>query len=224
MSSWNRTVGRGTILALALLAGPSSSSAVWSEPSRIVSVPALAVAVIAGQPIGTVHYVALQLERDPQGRGPTVLFSEAAAGSAVDDIWKDGARAALVAAAKLMGEDERNWRLIIKNRSRFSLASGSSASSAIAVGIVAAWRGDTIRSGVVLTGVIAPDGRIEEVGDLPVKLQGAVTANMQAMLVPKGEARTNEWDLFELGQQRNIRVVEVGTLQEAYEMMTGIRP
>lgn len=224
MAGWGRTVGRMLILAWLLSVGILAPSRLQSEPSRIVSVPALAVAVIGGQPVGTVHYIALQLERDPLGNGPTILFSEATAGSAVDDVWKDGARTALIAAAKLMGEDERNWRLIIKNRSRFSLASGSSASSAIAVGIVAAWRGDAIRSGVVLTGVIAPDGRIEEVGDLPIKLQGAASANMEAMLVPKGEARTSEWNLFKLGQQRNIRVVEVGTLQEAYEMMTGIRP
>ena len=224
MSHRNRLAGRIVILAMALLAGPVSSSAARAESSKVVSVPALAVSVIGGQQVGNVHYVVLQIERDPQGRGPTILFSESTAGSAVDDVWKDGARTALIAAAKVMGEDERNWRLTIKNRSRYSLAGGSSASSAIAVGIIAAWRGDAIHSGVVLTGVIAPDGRIEEVGDLPAKLQGAAAANMRSMLVPKGEAKTPEWDLFELGQQRNINVVEVGTLQEAYEMMTGIRP
>jgi len=224
MSYRNRLAGRIVILAMALLAGPVSSSAARAESLKVVSVPALAVSVIGGQQVGNVHYVVLQIERDPQGRGPTILFSESTAGSAVDDVWKDGARTALIAAAKVMGEDERNWRLTIKNRSRYSLAGGSSASSAIAVGIIAAWRGDAIHSGVVLTGVIAPDGRIEEVGDLPAKLQGAAAANMRSMLVPKGEAKTPEWDLFELGQQRNINVVEVGTLQEAYEMMTGIRP
>jgi uncharacterized protein len=224
MSFRNRLASRILVLALIVLASPASSPAIWAESSRVISVPALAVSIIGGQQVGNVHYVALQLERDPQGRGPTVLFSEAAAGSAVDDVWKDGARTAIVAAARVMSEDERNWQLTIKNRSRYSLSGGSSASSAIAVGIIAAWRGDTIRSGVVITGVIAADGRIEEVGDLPAKLQGAATANMRSMLVPKGEAKTPEWDLFELGQQRNINVVEVGTLQEAYEMMTGIRP
>lgn len=224
MSHRNRLADRAILLALVLLTGLASSSAGWAESSRVVSVPALAVSVIGGQQVGNVYYIVLQMDRDPQGHGPTILFSEASAGTAVDDVWKDGARAAIAAAARVMGEDERNWRLTIKNRSRYSMAGGSSASSAIAVGIMAAWRGDTIRSGVVITGVIAPDGRIEEVGDLPAKLQGAATANMRSMLVPKGEAKTPEWDLFELGQQRNINVVEVGTLQEAYEFMTGIRP
>jgi predicted S18 family serine protease len=212
------------VLALALLVMPGSPPSAPAEPSRVVTVPALAVSVIGGQQVGNVHYVVLQLERDPQGNGPTILFSEFIAGSAVDDVWKEGARTALVAAAKVMGEDERNWRLTIKNRSRYSVAGGSSASGAIAVGIVAAWRGDAIRPGVVLTGVIEPDGSIELVGDLPAKLQGAAEANMRALLVPKGEARTSDWNLFELGQQRNINVVEVGTLREAYEYMTGIRP
>ncbi|MBI5776925.1 MAG: hypothetical protein HY444_05995, partial [Nitrospirae bacterium] len=144
MSSRNRMTDRVVILALILLTSPASSSAIWAESSRIVSVPALAVSVIGGQQVGNIHYVALQLERDPQGRGPTILFSESLPGSAVDDVWKDGARAAIAAAARVMKEDERNWRLTIKNRSRYSLSGGSSASSAIAVGIIAAWRGDTI--------------------------------------------------------------------------------
>ncbi len=220
----NRLAGPVCILATALLLGPPSPSAVRAESPRYMTVPALAASQINGQQVGNVHYIVLQLSRDPQGRGPTILFSESSAGSVVDEVWKDGARAAIVAAARVMGEDARNWTLTIKNRSRFSLSSGSSASSAIAVGIIAAWRGDTLRSGIVLTGVITPEGRIEDVGDLPAKLQGAVAANMHAMLVPKGEAKTDEWDLYELGQQRNIAVVEVGTLQEAYEIMTGIRP
>jgi predicted S18 family serine protease len=220
----SRRAGSIGVLALVLCLGPASSSALWAEPARTASVPALAVSLVGGTPVGNVHYVLLQLERDPQGRGPTVLFSEAGAGSAVDEEWKNGARAALSAAARVTGEDERNWRLTIKNRSRFSLSSGSSASSAMAVGIVAALRGDALHSGVVITGVIAPDGRIEEVGDLPVKLQGAVEARMRAMLVPKGEAKTPDWDLFDLAQKSGITVVEVGNLREAYEFMTGISP
>lgn len=224
MSLRTRSAHLVVILATALLPGPASSSAAWAQSSRIVTVPALAVAVIEGRQVGTVHYINLQVERDPQGGGPTVLFSEFATGSAVDDVWKDGARTAISAAAKVLNQDGRNWRVTIRNRSLLSLSQGSSASSAIAVGVIAAWRGDAIRQGVALTGVITTDGRIEDVGDLPIKLQGAADANMRAMLVPKGEAKTSDYDLFELGRKRNISVVEVGTLQEAYEFMTGIRP
>jgi predicted S18 family serine protease len=47
---------------------------------------------------------------------------------------------------------------------------------------------------------------------------------MHTLLVPKGEARTLEWDLYELGRQYNMTVIEVGSLREAYELMTGQQP
>ena len=86
MSHRNRLADRVTLLTLVLLAGFALPSAVRAESSRMVSVPALAVSVIGGQQTGNVHYVALQLDRDPQGRGPTILFSESLPGSAVDDV------------------------------------------------------------------------------------------------------------------------------------------
>jgi len=92
------------------------------------------------------------------------------------------------------------------------------------VGLIAAWRGDVLRPDAVLTGEITPDGRIEPVGSLPSKLEGAARANMHTMLVPAGQGRTDEWDLVELGRQHNMTVIEVGTLNEAYEFMAGQRP
>ena len=218
---------RSPILS-AILAGFLLATCSWSalqaETARYITVPAVAVSNTGGKQTGNVYYIVLQLERDPQGRGPTILFSEAGAGSVVDDVWKNGARTAMTAASHLVGEDARNWTLTIKNRSRYSQSGGPSASSAVAVGIAAAWRGDSLRSDLVLTGVIDTDGTIDFVGHLPAKLEGAATAKMHALLVPKGEARTSEWDLFDLGQKSGINVVEVETLREAYEFMTGIRP
>ena len=203
-----------------------SGSASLAEPHRFATVPALAVSFIGGKEIGGVHYIAIQLDRDPERRGPTILFSEISlgGGSVVGKDWKEGVRGAVAAAANALGEDQRNWTVTIKNRSYSSLTEGASASSAVAVGIMAAWRGDTIRSDVALTGVITADGRIREVGNLQGKLEGAALAKMHTLLVPKGEAQTSEWDLFELGRQHNIAVIEVGSLREAYELMTDHQP
>ena len=76
----------------------------------------------------------------------------------------------------------------------------------------------------MVTGLITADGHIQPVASLPSKLEGAARSNMHIMLIPAGQARTDEWDLFELGRQRNITVIEVGTLNEAYEFMAGQRP
>jgi len=198
-----------------------SQSLVQADPHRFATVPALAVSASDGKEIGAVHYIVIQLDRDPQRKGPTVLFSERSKGTAVDEEWKEGVRVAVSAAAATLGEDSRNWTITIKNRSYSNLTQGPSASSAVAIGIMAAARGETLRPGVALTGAITANGGIDEVGGLPGKLEGAAMANMHTLLVPKGQARTEEWDLPQLGRLRNITVIEVGSLREAYELMTG---
>jgi uncharacterized protein len=179
------------------------------------------VTTSGGKEFGGLHYVVIQLDRDPTRRGPTILFSERFMGSAVGDDWKEGVHVAVAAAAAALGEDPTYWTLTIRNRSHVALTVGSSASSAVAVGIMAARRGDAIQPDVALTGAISPDGRIGEVGGLPSKLEGAAAAGMRTVLVPKGQARTPGRDLIQLGRERNIAVVEVSTLREAYELMTG---
>jgi len=223
--SFHRRFALALLLVMAMPPFCSWSTSL-AEPHRFATVPALAVGFIGGKEIGAVHYIAIQLDRDPDRRGPTILFSEIAlgGGSAVGKDWKQGVRTAVAAAAGALGEDQRNWTVTIKNRSYSSLTEGASASSAVAVGIMAAWRGATIRSDVALTGVITADGRIREVGNLRGKLEGAALAKMHTLLVPKGEARTLEWDLYELGRQYNMTVIEVGSLREAYELMTGQQP
>ena len=225
----NRPAQRSFTLAVLMMITMTpfcSWSPSLAEPHRFATVPALVVGFMGGKETGGVHYIAIQLDRDPERRGPTILFNEIAlgGGSAVGKDWKEGVRLAVAAAAEAIGEDQRNWTVTIKNRSYGSLTDGASASSAVAVGIMAAWRGDTIRSDVALTGVITADGRIRKVGGLRGKLEGAAYAKIHTLLVPMGEARTPEWDLYELGRQYNVTVIEVGSLREAYELMTSHQP
>jgi predicted S18 family serine protease len=110
--------------------------------------------------------------------------------------------------------------ITIKNRSYNALTEGSSASSAVAVGLVAAWRGDHIKSDVALTGKIMPDGQIESVSALLVKIEAAARAQFKTILVPRGQLDTADWDLSQLASKWNIKVIEVATLEEAYQLMT----
>ena len=98
-----------------------------------------------------------------------------------------------------------------------------SASSAVAVGLVAAWRGDDVRSDVVLTGTIIPDGLIESVGALPIKIEAAARAQFKTILVPRGQLDKAYWDLSQPALRWNITVIEVSTLEEAYPLMTTAR-
>ena len=115
-----------------------------ADSRHVATVPALGVH--AGGKTGVVHYVILQIDKDPRLRGPTVQFNEIhlGGGSIVSEDWKEGVKQAVTAATRAVGEDGREWMITIKNRSYNALTEGMSASSAIAVGIIAAWRGDDI--------------------------------------------------------------------------------
>ena len=193
----------------------------WAaENRRVATVPALGV--LSDGQTGTVHYIVLQIDKGPRQEGPTVQFNESilAGGSIVSADWKEGVKQALAAATKAVGEDGRDWMITIQNRSYSALTEGTSASSAVAVGLVAAWRGDGVKSDVALTGKIMPDGRIESVGGLLIKVEAAARAQFRTILVPRGQLETVDGDLSQLASKWNIKAIEVATLDEAYQLMT----
>jgi len=86
------------------------------DSRRLATVPALGV--LAGGQTGIVHYIVLQIDKDPRRGGPTVQFNEInfGGGSIVSEDWKDGIRQAVTAATKAVGEDGRGWVITVKNR------------------------------------------------------------------------------------------------------------
>jgi Lon protease (S16) C-terminal proteolytic domain len=209
------------VLLLSVVILCTQTLPVWSVDSRrLVTVPALGV--LAGGQTGIIHYIVIQIDRDPRREGPTVQFNEInlGGGSIVSEDWKEGIRQAVAAATKAVGEDGRDWVITVKNRSYNALTEGTSASGAVAVGLVAAWRGDYIKSDVALTGKIMPGGQIESVSALLVKIEAAARAQFKTILVPRGQLGTADWDLSQLVTKWNIKVIEVATLEEAYQLMT----
>lgn len=197
------------------------ASPLWSADNRhFATVPALGV--LADGQTGIVHYIVLQIDKDPRRAGPTVQFNEISlgGGSNISEDWKEGVTRAVAAAAKATGEDGREWMITVKNRSYNRLTEGASASSAVAVGIVAAVRGGNIKSDVALTGEIMPDGQIRSVGALPAKVEAAARAQFKVVLIPQGQLQTGDWDLSQLATRWNIRILEVATLEEACQLMT----
>lgn len=200
------------------VAAPNSSAA-----DRLVTVPALSVA--ADHVTGSVQYIVLQLDREAATAGPLVQFNEIhlSGGSAVGPDWKEGVRRAVRAAARAVGVDGADWLVTVKNHSYSALTDGGSASSAVAVGLVALWRGERVAPGVVVTGLVTEDGRIEPVGSVPAKVKAAALAGFSMVLVPNGQADALDQDGVAQGPGRRVTVVEVGTLEDAYRVMTGAR-
>ena len=197
------------------------------EQRVFISIPALGVIDQGGKLVGTTHYLVVQIDRLSDLSGPQVQFNEGSRalgtfkGSALSPDWKDAARMAVDAAARAIGEDPRSWLVTVKNVSNAYLTDGPSASAVLAVGIVAALRGDTLPPNVAMTGQVEPDGRISAVGGIPEKLQGAARSGLSVVLIPKGQLRTKDWDVRPLAESLRLTVWEVGPLREAYEKITG---
>ncbi len=193
----------------------------YAGSSKIVSVPTLGV-LGEGLP-GVVNYILVQLDHVAGHSGPTVEFNEInlGGGSVVGEEWKEGARRALRAVTHTVGDSGHDWLITIKNRSVTSLTDGMSASAAVAVAIMAAYRGDVIRSDVALSGQITPDGRVDVVGGLPVKIEAAANAHYRTIIVSRDQPLTPDWvSATEVASRKRVQLIQVGTLDEAYQAMT----
>lgn len=194
----------------------------YAGSSKIISVPTLG---IQGEGLsGVVNYIVVQLDHVAAHGGPTVQFNEVnlGGGSLVGEEWKEGARRAVRAATQAVGDSGHDWLITIKNRSATSLTDGMSASAAVAVAIMAAYRGDAIRSDVALTGQVAPDGRLDVVGGLPMKIEAAANAHYRTILIPRDQPLTPDWvSALDVAARRRVQLLQVGTLDEAYQAMTG---
>lgn len=100
---------------------------------------------------------------------------------------------------------------------------GPSAGAVMTVGFLAVLRGDSLIRGTALTGTLEPDGRIGPVGGIADKVRAAAREHYRTVLIPQGQLNDPRWNLIGLGMQLNLTIKEVGTVQEAYALMTGRR-
>ena len=208
-------------LLFTLMLSVMSAMPVYAGSSKIVSVPALGVQG-EGLP-GVVNYILVQLDHVAAQGGPTIQFNEVSlgGGSLVGEEWKEGARRAVRAVLHAVGDSGHDWVITIKNRSATSLTDGMSASAAIAVAIMAVYRGDTIRSDVALSGQIAPNGRLDVVGGLPVKIEAAANAQYRTIVISRDQPLMSDWaNTMDVASRRKVQLIQVGTLDEAYQAMT----
>lgn len=192
--------------------------------TRLISVPALGVQG-DGLP-GVVNYILIQFDRTSGQDGPVVQFNEfnPGGGSLVGEEWKEGARRAVLAAARIIGDDGKDWLITIKNRSMTAFTDGASASAAVAVGILAAYKGEPMAPDVALSSQVTPDGRLDVVGGLPMKIEAAAAAHYRTIVVAKDQALTPDWtSSTEVALRRQIQLVPAETLEEAYRLVAGQR-
>jgi uncharacterized protein len=151
------------------------------------------------------------------------------------------ARMATLVASDITGIDptKHDFYFIIEVTS--PIISGPSAGAALTVAAIADIEDWQLIDGVVITGMINPDGSIGPVGGIPYKLEAAAQHGTSLFIVPEGqinvvirkstivrkeyfvtvEEKTIEVDLLELGKELNVEVVEAITIEDAVELFTG---
>ena len=107
--------------------------------------------------------------------------------------------------------------------SKRSPTESHTAGAALAVGFLAVMQGHTVRPGIALTGSIEPDGRIGAVGDFRDIINTAAREGYTMVLVPSGQLRDPRWYISAREMTGTVAVQEVGSIDEAYFLMTGNR-
>lgn len=102
---------------------------------------------------------------------------------------------------------------------------GPSAGAAAAILTVAALMGENIRSDVIITGTIRPDGSIGRVGGIMEKAEAAEAAGKELFLVPEGQTLVVDHSREPISHLKSyasehdwrLEIVEVSDLKEATE-------
>ena len=101
---------------------------------------------------------------------------------------------------------------------------GPSAGGILTVGLIAAFRGDSLSPTATMTGTITADGTIGPVGGVPTKIEAAAREGFKTIVLPDSLA-PGTWqtgnEYTELADSLAVEVVPVETIGEAYDAMSG---
>lgn len=169
---------------------------------------------------GDITMVQLDVAYWPAGNGPYL---------ATDYHFKDWARQtlgiAVLAAAKATRYDPRflsvqlTLPMVAGSFHSGLLVDGPSAGIAWAVAVTSALLGDPLRPDVCLSGTIDLNFVVGPVGGLEHKIEGChLLPQFHELLLPAGQ---KTFAITDKGMARSIKITEVTTLAEAYEIATG---
>ncbi|MDD5615317.1 MAG: hypothetical protein PHH85_03865 [Candidatus Methanoperedens sp.] len=151
------------------------------------------------------------------------------------------ARLAAMVASDVLGIDQRAYDFYYIIDISSPIIGGPSAGGALTVATIAAVKNWTLKPDVVMTGMINPDESIGPVGGIPYKLEAAAAQNYTLFLVPEGQGTVTlqklitrakgsviisndveeTVDVIKLGEELNVTVKEVSTIQEVVKIFTG---
>ncbi len=228
------------VYVTSVLAGVAGASGVRGyEVFRFVTLRVPAV-YFAG---GVMHGVATELQAGIGWPGNGTVYFSAEPLTQID--MQAATRVAAMVASTYAGVPLSNYDFFVRIRSNSEMVGGPSASGATTVALLALLTGAKLRSNVSMTGMIEPDGTIGPVGGVPEKLKAMAKVGIKVFLIPKGQAVVKEMrkvvenrtvgntviiserivpvtiNVTKLGEKLGVKVIEVGSVAEAYKYFTG---
>ncbi|AFK22884.1 S16 family serine protease [Pyrococcus sp. ST04] len=154
------------------------------------------------------------------------------------------ARLAAEVAGRVLGINMDKYDVFIQVRADSPIIGGPSAGGTMTVGIIAALMGWKVRSDVMMTGMINPDGSIGPVGGILEKASAAHQAGAKIFLIPEGQriqivtetqkrqigpitqitTTERKVDVAKYAEERwGLKVIEVKDIYDAVYYFTGHR-
>jgi hypothetical protein len=201
---------------VALSASEGWAAQVLGYPYRQLEqqIPILGVMIEGDGAIGTIAYVTVSFAERTDSTGLAVIFPHAV--GKLSPMAQTSTEQAIYRAARAAGLSTDSWTVMVTVDQPRRTIHGSSLSAMVGLTVIALAKGETILPDRVLTGGIAPDGRILTVGGIPLKVEAAGLAHFKRVLVPDEISPDDgDWKTPFL-----MQVSPVSSLQQAYLGLT----
>jgi predicted S18 family serine protease len=177
-------------------------------------IPILGVTIEDDRLVGIIAQVTVSFAERTDSTGLAVVFPRS--GGKLSPMAQTSTEQAIHRAAKAAGLSTHSWTVMVTVDHPKMTIHGHSLSGMVGLTVIALAKGQAILPDRVLTGGIAPDGRILTVGGIPLKLDAARLAHFKRVLVPDEISPDDgDWQTPFL-----MQVSPVGSLQQAYLGLT----
>jgi len=175
-----------------------------------------------GRPQGSLHPFTVTIQPGVREQEFRMGFFETDVGQ-LGPMWRAAAWMATSVGAFETGKDINSLRISWETN---GFIDGPSAGGLMTASFVSGVLGHDMKSDVAFTGTINPDGSIGPVGGIQYKLEAVAKDGKKTFLIPIGQRYEVDGDtgqtvdVISKGQLAGLKVQEVATLDEAYEILT----
>jgi predicted S18 family serine protease len=183
---------------------------------RAQQIPILGVNLDADREVGSVAHLLVTVAERADSSGLAVVFPRSR--GRLSPMAETSIQQGIYRTARVAGLSTDSWSVMVSVLDPDVTIHGSSLSAMVSITVLALAKGHTIIPERVITGTIQPDGHIQTVSGIPLKIEAAQFAHYRQVLVPEElSIEDGDWRTPFLMQVSPVR-----TIQQAYLGLTGL--